>query len=152
MDADLFGPRDLVPYGEAALLGAKNYPVFYDKMSRRIPMMIGFNIPTFRLLDVFSLEVEYYGSRAVPSFQPNQPNATPTPVVPDSYYPQDWDKDNLKWALSAERTLVRGVTVMGQLASDHSRSWDWNYYGRTPWEIYTTPSQYYWGVRLGISI
>ncbi len=148
----LFGPKDLVLYGEAALLGAKNYPVFYTEMGRRIPMMIGFNFPAFKILDVFSLEVEYYGSRMAPTFRPNQPNATPTPVVPDSYYPADWDKDNLKWSVSAECTLVRGVTLAAQMASDHGRSWDWNYYGRTPWEIYTTPSQYYWGLRLAVSI
>ncbi|MDB5048577.1 MAG: hypothetical protein JWO30_1648 [Fibrobacteres bacterium] len=150
--SEIFGAKDLVLYGEAALLGAKNYPVFYDEIARRIPFMVGFNFPAFKLLDVLSFEVEYYRSRMVPSFRPNQPNASPTPVVTDSYYPADWDKDNLKWSVSAERTLVRGVSLAAQVASDHSRSWDWNNYGKTPWEIYTTPSQYYWGLRLAISI
>jgi hypothetical protein len=150
--SDLFGPKDLILYGETILLGAQNYPVFYDKIGKRIPVMVGFNVPTLRLLDVLSLEFEYYGSQLPPTFKPNQPNATPTPVTPDSYYPKDWDKDNLKWSVYAERSLVRGVTLSAQVASDHSRSWDWNYYGRTPWEIYTSPSKWYWGLKLGVAI
>jgi hypothetical protein len=149
---EIFGAKDLVFYGEAALLGAQNYPVFYNQIGRRIPFMLGFDFPAFKVLDVLSLEVEYYRSQMIPSFRPSQPNATPTPVVTDSYYPADWDKDDWKWSLSAERTLVRGVSLSAQLASDHSRSWDWNYYGRTPWEIYTTPSQFYWGLKLAVSI
>lgn len=148
----LFGAKDLLVYGEAIILGAQNYPVFYDKIGKRIPVMAGFNVPTFRLLDVLSVEFEYYASQLPPTFKPSQPNATPVPVTPDSYYPADWDKDNLKWSVYAERTLVRGVTLTAQAASDHGRSWDWNYYGRTPWEIYTSPSKWYWGLKLGVAI
>jgi hypothetical protein len=150
--SELLGPKDLVLYGEAILLGAQNYPVFYDKLAKRIPVMVGFNLPTFRLLDVLSLEMEHYGSQLPPAFKANQPNATPIPVTPDSYYPGDWDKDNLKWSVYAERALYPGVTLSAQAASDHSRSWDWNYYGRTPWEIYTSPSKWYWGLKLGVAI
>ena len=150
--SDVLGAKDLIVYGEAIILGAQNYPVFYDKIGKRIPVMVGFNVPTLRLLDVLSLEFEYYGSQLPPTFRPNQPNATPVPVTPDSYYPTDWDKDNLKWSVYAERTLVRGVTLTAQAASDHGRSWDWNYYGRTPWEIYTSPSKWYWGLKLSVAI
>ncbi len=150
--SDLLGAKDLIVYGEAIILGAQNYPVFYDKIGKRIPVMAGFNVPTFHLLDVLSLEFEYYASQLPPTFKPNQPNATPVPVTPDSYYPTDWDKDNLKWSVYAERTLVPGVTLTAQAASDHGRSWDWNYYGRTPWEIYTSPSKWYWGLKLGVAI
>lgn len=149
---EALGAKDLILYGEAIVLGAQNYPVFYDKIAKRIPAMIGFNVPTFRLLDVLSLEMEYYGSQLPPTFKANQPNATPVPVTPDSYYPTDWDKDNLKWSVYAERTLVRGVTFTAQAASDHARSWDWNYYGRTPWEIYTSPSKWYWSLKLSVAI
>jgi hypothetical protein len=153
LGSTLFGAQDLVLYGEASLLGAKNYPVFYNKPMERLPFMIGFNLPTFNFLNVLSLEAEYYGSRNLPTFRLNQPNATPTPVINlDSYYPSDWDKDNWKWAVCAEKFVAPGFLISGQVASDHARSWDWNYYGKTPWEIYTSPSQWYWGLKLTVAI
>jgi len=145
----------LILYGEAALLGVKNFPVYYDDMMRRMPMMIGFNFPTFKVLDVLSLEMEYYGSRWLPTYpSPQTLSASPTPImsVVTSYYPTDWDKDNWKWSVYAERALIHGLTLSGQFASDHSRSWDWNNFGKTPWENYTRPSQWYWSMKLGISI
>lgn len=154
--SNIFGPKDLVIYGEAAILGTQNYPVYYKDIWQRIPMMVGFNIPTFKALDVLSVEAEYYGSRWLPTydFPPQNYNMVPAPFVQavTDYYPADWDKDNWKWSIYAERTLIRGVTLSAQAASDHARSWDWLYSGKTPWEMYTTPSQWYWAMKLGIKI
>lgn len=47
---DFFGKEDLKLYGEAALLGVKNYPGWYNNPLERIPMMVGFNWPTNQLL------------------------------------------------------------------------------------------------------
>ena len=55
-------PDDMKLYGEAALLGTKNYGKTYGDRMKRIPVMAGFNIPTFGLLDHVSLEVEYYSA------------------------------------------------------------------------------------------
>ncbi len=153
-DASLLGPKDLILYGEAAILGTQNNPVFYKDISRRIPMMLGFNVPTFKLLDVLSMEVEYYRSQWLPTYPSSvELNASPAPyMATSSYYPTQWDKDNFKWSIYAERSILNGITLSGQIASDHSRSWDWNSYGKTSWEIYTTPSQYYWGVKLSAGI
>ena len=156
MGSNLFGPKDLIVYGEAAILGTKNYPVYYKDIWQRIPMMLGFNVPTFKVLDVLSVEAEYYGSRLLPAYKsPGSPAYTSVPVPFLSglpYYPSDWDKDNLKWSIYAERTLVRGVTLSAQAASDHSRSWDWFSFGKTNWEMYTTPSHWYWAMKLGVKI
>ena len=57
------GPDDMKLYAEAAILGLKNYGRAYGKISERIPVMAGFNIPTFGILNHVSLEVEYYGAR-----------------------------------------------------------------------------------------
>jgi hypothetical protein len=49
---DMLGNEDLKIYGEAALLGVKNYgvalysPVWYNSILERIPVMLGFNLPT----------------------------------------------------------------------------------------------------------
>ncbi len=154
--SNLLGPKDLVLYGEAAVLGVKSYPVYYTDIWRRIPIMLGFNAPTFKLLDVLSIEVEYYGSRWLPTYiSPAVPayNAIPVPFFNASpYYPSDWDKDNWKWSVYAERSLTSGITLSGQVASDHARTWDWVTFGKTPWEMYTSPSQWYWALKLGVKI
>lgn len=49
-DNDFLGKEDLKLYGEAALLGVKNYPGWYNNPLERIPMMAGFNWPTNQLV------------------------------------------------------------------------------------------------------
>lgn len=58
-----FGEKDLLLYGEGAIIGLKNYGTIYGKMSERMPVMIGFNVPTFGLLDFLSIEVERYTAK-----------------------------------------------------------------------------------------
>lgn len=60
---DALGDDDLKLYGEAAVIGVQNYGKAYGKIAERIPVMVGFNFPTWRFLDHFSLEVEYYGAK-----------------------------------------------------------------------------------------
>jgi len=151
-------------YGEAAILGVQDHPVYYTDIWQRIPVMLGVNIPTFKALDVLTLEVEHYGSRWLPTYRvqtgsggggSSGSNAVPTPLMDANagyYYPSDWDKDNWKWSLYGEKTLIPGVSFSVQVASDHSRTWDWVTYGKTPWEMYTSPSQWYWATKLAIKI
>jgi hypothetical protein len=82
-----YGPNDFKLYGEAALLGVKNQGSYYDEILERIPVMLGFNIPTFGLLDYLAFEVEWYGSKyrnslaKIGSFNSlSQPGLFPTPV------------------------------------------------------------------------
>jgi hypothetical protein len=42
----VLGKEDLKLYGEAAVLGVKNYPGWYNKISERIPVMAGVDWPT----------------------------------------------------------------------------------------------------------
>ena len=97
--ADQFlGPNDLRIYSEAAILGLKNYPVYYDDLSKRIPIMVGFNVPTFKVFDVLALEVENYNW--------NYSNGYQNPVwygiavsgqaLQAAYTEDDYNKDNLK--------------------------------------------------------
>ncbi|HAO98823.1 MAG TPA: hypothetical protein DCQ83_02125, partial [Fibrobacteres bacterium] len=90
----VWGTNDLKLYGEAVILGVKNYGSYYDDIWQRIPVMIGFNIPTFGLLDYLSLEVEWYGSRYRNTLSGignvnslTQPGTFPTPVEPTSDIP-----------------------------------------------------------------
>lgn len=45
-----FGKEDLKVYGEAAVLGVKNYSGWYNNIEDRIPAMVGMNWPTNQLL------------------------------------------------------------------------------------------------------
>jgi hypothetical protein len=54
---------DLRLYAEAGVIGVTNYGKTYGKIAERIPVMVGFNLPTWKLVDHFSIEVEYYGAK-----------------------------------------------------------------------------------------
>src|SRR5690606_10959624 len=57
-----FGPKDLRVYFEGALLGVKNYPVFYTDWRKRLPLMVGVNLPGFRFLDLIAVQYERFAS------------------------------------------------------------------------------------------
>jgi len=57
------GADDLKLYGEVALIGITSYGKAYGKIAERIPVMVGFNLPTWGFLNHLSLEVEYYGAK-----------------------------------------------------------------------------------------
>jgi hypothetical protein len=114
-----FGERDLRLYAEAAILGARNYGEWsstpaYDNMWERMPVMIGFNIPAFNVLDVLSFEFEWYGSMTV-----NDPgvNWNPDPKTDELAEL----KDDLKWSLFLEKSIQQ-FTVSALVASDHYRA------------------------------
>lgn len=50
LESDLLGENDLRLYGEVAVLGFKDYPVWYDKIEERMPAMVGLNLPTHPLM------------------------------------------------------------------------------------------------------
>jgi hypothetical protein len=130
------GPEDLKIYGEIAVLGWKNYSFLYEKRSERMPIMVGLNLPAFRLLDVLSIEVEYYNSSFInsyysqyrgaglpipqfPSFGDAGGSATPAEV---RQYESDARLDNWKWSVYAKKQVVKGIEIYAQAASDHIRT------------------------------
>lgn len=130
------GPGAFKLYGEWAWLGVENQPYYYDKPAERMPVMLGVNIPTFRLLDVLGLEVEYRKSRFPNTFRTGFVEQLPLPTdaggsTKVSDYDEDlagyaerekeYKKDDLKWSVYAKRTLRPGLSVHAQAASDHIR-------------------------------
>jgi hypothetical protein len=165
-DLGLLGSQDLILYGEAALLGVKNYPVLYEDRLERTVAMIGFNVPTFRLLDVLAVEAEWFGSRQPNSSQVSQQTLVknspellqPLPLpsifnsqLPDGYDPEDWEKDNVKWSVFARRQLVKGYFLDAQVASDNARGWVYPS-GRRYWAYFRSPSDWYWMMKLSVNI
>jgi hypothetical protein len=142
------GENDLVLYGEAAVLGLKNYKFIYDDIMKRIPVMVGFNFPAFSLLDFLSLEVEYYPTR---NSSDNSGAAWGGSWValqndPDlSHYAK---RDDWKWSVNAAKTIFGHVQASALFANDHLRpggSHDIPWIGK---EALRTPSDWYWSCKV----
>jgi hypothetical protein len=116
----IFGDDDLKLYAEACILGTQNYAVFYDSILKRIPVMVGFNVPTFKILDVLSLEVEWYNSQFSNNYEQTYfpRNKTPTPTIGSASSPEPtpypW-----YWSVYARRTIVKGWQIMGEVGRNH---------------------------------
>ncbi len=155
----VFGSEDLKLYTEAALLGVKNYgvalhsPVWYNSILERIPVMIGFNVPTFKLLDVLSIEGEWWGNRYPNSMQGIVDDGLPLPFLEGTQEIDStkYKEDNIKWSVFGAKSFARYYRISFQAASDHMRTfaWDWN---RQDWEeSLRSPKKWYVVVRFGIS-
>jgi hypothetical protein len=146
----VFGKEDLKVFVEAAVLGVQDYPFYYDDIKKRIPIMFGFNFPTFKILDVLSFEWEWYGSQFANNMSNAQNAQDPTWYIsPDpltgKYNPATYDDtaafsaasgfdkegattwrqynqmDTWKWAIYAKKSLGKAVSLHLQLANDHMR-------------------------------
>jgi hypothetical protein len=137
-----FGQGDLVLYGEAALLGVKDFPLVYDDPLRRLPVMLGFNFPAMGFLDYLSLEVEYYASKNSSDNIAAQ-NGTWIPAVHPAV---DNGRDDWKWSAQAAKTFG-GVQLSARVANDHLRLGG-SHDVPTGVEAVTTPKDWYWSCKL----
>jgi hypothetical protein len=128
---NIFGAEDLKLYGEMAVLGLKNYPVYtdslirYDILSERMPFMVGFNFPTFKILDVLSLEYEYFPNRYYSSYfneLVGKGTRLPIPLVQavgDRPAMDTGYTHFVKWSVYAKKSLGKHVELVAQFARDH---------------------------------
>lgn len=140
LGTEVLGPRDLKIYAEAAVIGIKDYKGVYPDIMQRIPVMLGFNIPTFRLLDEATLEVEWYGAPFRDDYRRLYVQTSPTPVSNGNYQREstpdgrlvsdttkafkDFDvtnmkKDDIKWSLYLSKTFMGSLKMSMQAANDH---------------------------------
>jgi hypothetical protein len=179
---DFLNPQDLKVYSEIALLGTKNYPGMYEKRTERMPIMAGINLPTFKLLDVLSFEMEYFkntnpddfGSQQLwqlPTYYSNEPNtqnqtggagglAVPREFgLPTGYSILFRDangnaRDDLKWSVYAVKQVITGVSLRAQVANDHFRAQD-GLLGGGYWtapSLTRTPKDWYYVVAVTFGI
>ncbi len=136
------GHEDLKLYGEAAILGVKNYGSVYHDIYQRIPWTLGFNLPTWGLLNYLSVEVEWYGAKyrndlsklgnfntlggGIFAAIPNNPALIPSPI-PTSYRNYNTLSDDGKYlSASGDSVSVRGTALDVQnLTQDN---WKWSLY------------------------
>ena len=139
---EAMGPDDLKIYGEVALLGLDNdslHKSVYGDFLHRMPMMAGFNFPTFGLLDNLSIETEWYGARFSDDLSGYNAGygskQSPLPVVipvldssgqkaigPDGKPVfENISRDNWKWSLQGAKTFQSQFQVSLKIANDHLR-------------------------------
>ncbi len=131
------GKEDLKLFGEAAILGLKNYPenlnggINYDTLANRIPVTMGLNLPVFKLLDILSLQAEWFGSPYANDIGAMTESELPLPGpytysgvgMPDSLAgrPTSAASSHWKWSIYGSRHFAQNYTVTFQVASDHLR-------------------------------
>ena len=154
----LFGDQDLKIYSEAAFLGVKNYPqaynspVWYMSPLERIPVMLGFNFPAFKVLDVLSLEGEWWGNRYPNSQEGIVIDGLPIPfgAGTKTIDSTTYKNDNWKWSIYGCRTFAKHYQIKFLAASDHMRTFamDWN---RQNWqEVLQGPNNWYYEIKVGV--
>jgi hypothetical protein len=155
-ESEALGAEDLKLYAEVAVLGlntTKAYKALYGELKNRMPVMVGFNIPAFHLLDHLSLEVEWYNSRVkddLSRFQASTGNFySPIPVANTKNL--DLKKDDLKWSLHGERKVGQ-IRVSAQVANDHSRPGGTLTSRSSEWQaFFVDPKDWYWMAKVGFS-
>lgn len=139
---DAFGKQDLVLYGEVGVLGLKDYRKYYSDIKRRMPVMIGVNLPAFGFLDKFAFEAEYYASKNMLDYGKAETSYSWVPrTVPDV----DNARDDWKWSLYFSKVVQGHIRLSGQVANDHLRMFGPPDIGFTSYaETLTTPKDWYW--------
>lgn len=120
----ILGPQDLKIYAEVALLGWQNQPGYYEKRWDRVPRMFGINLPAFRLLDLLSVEFEYFPNPMDDDMEQmiSKGNYNPIPYGSGLLFPKSDHRDDWKWTVYASRQILSGFSLRGQIANDHFRA------------------------------
>jgi hypothetical protein len=161
----LLGPEDLRLYAEAALLGVQNYPVFYENRMDRVPIMVGINLPGFRILDLIALQGEYFPTPHANSYKSSIESNRATPelipssdrLISDRNYGDRFSRDNVAWSLLLRKQVTRGLTFSAQAARDHARMVSHAFYagpGLAPNAIFYAADRnnWYWMAQLSFGI
>lgn len=124
-ETDLFHGDEMLLYSEAVLMGWEDMPVYYENRMDRLAVMMGFNLPTFGLLDQFNIEVERTSSKFVNGYRIAREGSLPLPDYNydqvNGYDPDDWKGDDFKWSFFLSRKIIEGFSIQAQVASDHLR-------------------------------
>lgn len=157
--SELFGKQDLKLYSEAAVLGLIDYPVSFDGWTRydtlwqRIPVMAGFNVPTFKFLDFLSVEAEWFGNP-----YPNNLNTIKfdnQPVALSSYGNErnalylNNHGDDVKWSVYGKKTFADHFNIIFQAARDHMRWIRLNYAQEDGKEALRKNNEWYYTFKFG---
>ncbi len=155
------GPEDLKIFAEVNVLGVKDYPVFYESITDRMPVMVGMNVPTFGLLDLLTVQAEYFRmpwlNNTYSIAEGDGLRVFNTPYLPGGgdeilagrVY-EGLRRDDWKWSVMARKTWGR-LTFSAQAARDHLRLPSSEFfYGAQydPNEVTTFPDSWHWSTQV----
>lgn len=150
------GPNDLKLYAEVAVIGLdmdKAHKAVYGGYGERMPIMVGFNLPAFKLLDVLALEVEMYRAKFLDDLSRYQATtgAVVSPLPKVNRTGRDLTKDDLKWSLYGSRKFGQ-VRLAVQAANDHSRPGGQLFSPANEWQsFFADPKDWYWMTKIAFS-
>jgi hypothetical protein len=123
----IFGPEDLRIYGEAIVLGMQNFKNEdpdtsilkhpYENIAQRIPFMFGFNFPGFNIVDVISLETQFWNNPFANEFY-----MVRRAYVPQHYNANGWGPDNnenMKWSVYIKKRFMQHFSATLAFARDN---------------------------------
>jgi hypothetical protein len=176
----IFGKEDGKIYAEAAILGLNTFTAykkaidsqgntiyvvdslmnFYSDITQRIPVMFGFNVPTFKLLDYLSVEVEWFGWPYSPSLYnyQNLVYTLPQPIIPNVSTSNGssrslYTKDNAwKYSFNFRKTIWGHFSAIGQIARDHTRHDVYYSEFADPEEAFLQKDEWGWWLKLQYSL
>jgi hypothetical protein len=116
--------------------------------------MVGFNVPTFKLLDALSAEVEYFKSPfpndvgALTNYGLPIPGPVNATGATNYWGNGEYQNDHWKWSVHASKTIATNYTIMAQIASDHLRSLAVNDQNVDFEEIFHNTNQWYYMLKM----
>ncbi len=136
-DGAFFGRDDCKLYGEADIIGVENYPSsnpdlaeLYNRNMRTI-YSFGFNFPTFGILDVVNMELEYNADTTSAFSDYNIVNATDGPVLSPLLLPAGTVRNPWRWSIYVKKSVCNNhVSFIAQAARDHTKI-NFNYWDPT---------------------
>jgi hypothetical protein len=156
----IWGENDLILYAEADIIGIKNYPdsgsennnsltlvaPSYNKWWEKMPIMIGFNLPTFKVLDVLNGEIEWFGARYYndPSLLLNNGSRPLPSNVQNTMGDIRPLKSQFKWSVFAQKSLNPHFAICGQVGRDHLRLGSAAYNFEMYNELLTQKDDWWW--------
>ncbi|MBF0432298.1 MAG: hypothetical protein HQK83_13520 [Fibrobacteria bacterium] len=142
-------------YTEIIVNGIADQPFYYENISHRTAYMWGISLPTWKILDYFNFEIQYYPTKMPNNIQELFEFNHPAPYLrlpgmderkysPDSSI---WKKNDFKWSIAAQRKVINGLTIMAQIASDHFRPINNTFHNEFS-EALWKPSAWYFDIRV----
>lgn len=155
----LFGKNDLKIYAEALVVGLKSYPDTTAKSNTYNPsysdwlektiITFGFNLPTFTILDVMSLEFEYWDSKYYNDYRQIYV-IDGRPLAPGLN--KEIKESNWKWSLYMKRSFFDGhMAITAQCARDHMRLFSALYDRANHREMLVQAGDWWWVTKISFN-
>lgn len=153
-----FGKNDLKIYAELLVIGLKSYPdstaagtktPSYSNWKEKAPITFGINMPTFGLLDVMSLEFEYFGSKYLNDFRQMYEDGRPLgpPYIEGLLNESKW-----KWSLYLKKSFLNEhCAITTQFARDHMKMSSVSREYSNNKEMLVEPGNWWWVTKFGFS-